>query len=173
MKIDFGQFSIQILIFWITKKIENWFFGNFQLNFQFLIISNYSIRFLVISNSIFNFFWNMQKIENWFLTSFNQFLTKFFMKIQFFWKMEKLQVAKKLSRSQGPKQIFSEKRKNNDARGLHSENWNIIVKMHESVTLKTHMKKGIIPISRVEHRWQSTSPIPIKVVIFHAFRLKH
>ena len=56
MKIDFGQFSIQFLIFQITKKIENWFFVNFQFNFQFLIISNNSIWFLVISNSIFNFF---------------------------------------------------------------------------------------------------------------------
>ena len=47
----------------------------------------------------------MWKIEHWFLTIFNQFLIKFFMKIQFFWKMKKLQIAKKLSRSQGPKQI--------------------------------------------------------------------
>ena len=88
-------------------------------------------------------------------------------------KNEKLQIAKKLSRSQGPKEIFKEKSKNNDARGLYSENWNIIVKMPQSVTLKTHMRKGIIPISKVEHQWQPTSPIPIKVAIFQAFRLKH
>ena len=43
------------------------------------------------------------------------------MKIHFFWKMKKLQIAKKLSRSQGPKQIFKEKRKNNDVRVLYSE----------------------------------------------------
>ena len=40
MKIDFGQFLVQFLIFLITKKIENWFFDNFRINFQCLIISN-------------------------------------------------------------------------------------------------------------------------------------
>ena len=40
MKIDYGQFSIQFLNFQIRRKIENLFFGNFQINFQFLIISN-------------------------------------------------------------------------------------------------------------------------------------
>ena len=48
----------------------------------------------------------MSKIENWFFTIFKQFLMKFFMKIQYFWKMKKLKIAKKLSRSQGPKYIF-------------------------------------------------------------------
>ena len=33
MKIDFGQFSIQFLIFQITEKIEKGFFGNFQFRF--------------------------------------------------------------------------------------------------------------------------------------------
>ena len=37
MKIDFGQFSIQFLIFQITKRL---IFGNFQFNFQFSIIWN-------------------------------------------------------------------------------------------------------------------------------------
>ena len=48
----------------------------------------------------------MWKIEIDFLTIFDQFLMKFFMKIQFFRKMKKLQTAKKLSRSQEPTQIF-------------------------------------------------------------------
>ena len=48
----------------------------------------------------------MWKIEIDFLTIFDQFLMKFFMKIQFFRKMKKLQIAKKLSRSQEPTQIF-------------------------------------------------------------------
>ena len=33
MKIDFGQFSIQFLIFQITEKIEIGNFGNFQFRF--------------------------------------------------------------------------------------------------------------------------------------------
>ena len=33
MKIDFGQFSIQFLIFQITEKTEKEFFGNFQFRF--------------------------------------------------------------------------------------------------------------------------------------------
>ena len=44
-------------------KNENWFFGNFQFNFQFLIISNNSIRFLVISNLIFIFFGICEKLK--------------------------------------------------------------------------------------------------------------
>ena len=36
MKIGFGQFSLQFLIFWITEKIEICFFGNFQSFFSFL-----------------------------------------------------------------------------------------------------------------------------------------
>ena len=80
--------------------------GNFQFNFQFLIISKNSIRFLVISNSIFNFFGICEKLKIDFLTIFDQLLMKFFMKIQLFRKMKKLQIAKKLSQSQEPKQIF-------------------------------------------------------------------
>ena len=56
---------------------------------------------------------------------------------------------------------------------FYSKNWNIIVKMHQSTTLKTHIKKGIISISKVEHRWQPTNSITVEVIIFHAFRLKH
>ena len=36
IKIGLGQFSIQFLIFRITEKIENWFFGNFQSIFNSL-----------------------------------------------------------------------------------------------------------------------------------------
>ena len=63
-------------------------------------------------------------------------------------------------------------RTNNHTRDLYSVNWNIIVKMHQSVTLKTHMKKKIIPISRVEHRWQPTSGIPNKDDYFSRFSIK-
>ena len=54
----------------------------------------------------FLIFQKTKEIENWFLTIFNQFLMQFSMKIQFFWEVKKLQIAKKLSRSQGPKKIF-------------------------------------------------------------------
>ena len=106
-KIDFEQFSIQFLIFQITKKKKRkLIFWQFWI--QFSIFSNFKQFSSIFSNFelTFQFFWNMWKIENWFLTIFNQVLMKFFMRIQFFWKMKKWQIDKKLSRSQGPKQMF-------------------------------------------------------------------
>ena len=53
MKIDFGQFSIQFLIFQITKKIENWFFWQFSI--QFSIFNNIKEFNSIFGNFKLNF----------------------------------------------------------------------------------------------------------------------
>ena len=112
---------------------------------------------MIIWNSIFIFFgiWKKLNIDFWQFSI--QFLMKFLMKIQFFEKWKNYKLLKSCLDLKNLSKSFKRNAKTMiQGACIQKTETFIVSQIHQSFTLKTHMKKGIIPISRVEHRWQPT-----------------